>query len=206
MGSSKLLGLMAMLLIVLLPMAAKGDIVDDILGKVCKEVECGKGTCVANTSYPLNYICECDSGWKRTQDNDDDEYANSFLPCVLPNCSLNYGGCQPAPPPVPEKSVPHNLSAFDPCYWAYCGEGKCVKNKTYTHSCQCQPNFYNLLNISVYPCYSECTIGSDCSKLGIEVGKSTSDNSSEGNSASVLSGKLHWMVMLLMSTGMVMWS
>jgi len=26
--------------------------------------------------------------------------------------SLNYG-CQPAPPPVPEKSFPHNLSAFN---------------------------------------------------------------------------------------------
>lgn len=58
-------------------------------GKVCEEVECGKGTCVVNTSYPLGFICECDSGWKRTP-NDDDNYtiANSFLPCVLPQCML----------------------------------------------------------------------------------------------------------------------
>ncbi|KAL2325395.1 hypothetical protein Fmac_024453 [Flemingia macrophylla] len=204
MGSSKLLGLMAMLLIVLLPMLAKGDIQDDILKKICEEVDCGKGSCVANTSYPLNYVCECQSGWKRTQDDDDDKIANGFLPCVIPKCSLNYG-CQPAPPPVPEKSVPHNLSAFDPCYWAYCGQGKCVKNRTYTYSCECEPNFYNLLNNTVYPCYSQCTLGSDCSKLGIEVAKSTGDGTNE-NSGSILSGRFHWMVMLLMSMGMVMWS
>ncbi|KAK7391892.1 hypothetical protein VNO78_20315 [Psophocarpus tetragonolobus] len=204
MGSSRFLGLMALFLIVLLPMAAKGDIVGDFLDKVCEEVECGKGKCVVNTSYPLNFVCECDNGWKRTQDDDDDKYATSFLPCVIPKCSLNYG-CQPAPPPVPEKSFPRNLSAFDPCYWAYCGEGKCTKNRTHTHRCECRPNYFNLLNNSVFPCYSECTLGSDCSKLGIRVSNSTGSGSEE-NSAPMLRGRFHWVVMVLMSTGMVMWS
>jgi hypothetical protein len=60
-----------------------------IADKVCEEVECGKGNCVVNTSYPLNFVCECDSGWKRTQDEDDDIYATSFLPCVIPQCKFN---------------------------------------------------------------------------------------------------------------------
>ncbi|ESW16816.1 hypothetical protein PHAVU_007G186900 [Phaseolus vulgaris] len=204
MGSSGLLGIMAMLLIVLFPMSAKGDNNTTFFDKVCEEVECGKGRCVVNTSYPLNFICECESGWKRTQD-EDDEYATSFLPCVIPQCSLNYG-CQPAPPPVPEKSFPHNLSAFNPCYWAYCGEGKCTQNRTHTHACECSPNYYNLLNISVFPCYSECTLGSDCSKLGIKVADSTSGSGNQDSSSSVFRGRFHWMIMVLMSTGMVMWS
>ncbi|XP_061338012.1 uncharacterized protein LOC133284895 isoform X2 [Gastrolobium bilobum] len=208
MSSSRLLGLMAMVLMLLLPMAAKGDdIIDNFLDKVCEEVECGKGSCVVNSSYPLNFLCECDSGWKRTREDDNDTYATSFLPCVIPDCSLNYG-CQPAPPPVPEKDIPHNFSAFDPCYWAYCGEGSCTKNRTYTYRCECNPNYFNLLNISVFPCYSECTLGSDCSRLGITVAKSTTDSGS-GNSSqasSIFPGRFHWIVMLLMSTGMVMWS
>ncbi|RDY03348.1 hypothetical protein CR513_13078 [Mucuna pruriens] len=182
MGSSMLLGLMALLLIVMLPMAAKGDVVDDFLDQVCEEVECGKGKCVVNTSYPLNFICECQSGWKRTREDDDDKYATSFLPCVIPECSLNYG-CQPAPPPVPEKSIPHNFSAFDPCYWAYCGEGECTKNKTHTYRCDCSPNYYNLLNISVFPCYS--TLGSDCSRLGIKVANSSIDTVNQGEELSL---------------------
>ncbi|KAK7277836.1 hypothetical protein RJT34_22854 [Clitoria ternatea] len=206
MSSSKLLGLMAMFLMLLLPMVAKGDLTDDILGKVCEEVECGKGNCVVNTSYPLGFVCECQSGWKRTQEDNDDTYATSFLPCVIPQCSLNYG-CQPAPPPVPEKNFPQNFSAFDPCYWAYCGEGTCTKNRTHTYRCECNPNYFNLLNISVFPCYSECTLGSDCSRLGIKVAAdSTTGSGSQENSASIFRGGVHWMVMLLVSTGMVMWS
>ncbi|CAJ2628555.1 unnamed protein product [Trifolium pratense] len=206
MGSSKLLGLLAMTLMLLLPMAAKGDIFDDVLNKVCEEVECGKGNCVVNTSYPLNFVCECESGWKRTHDEDDDRYATSFLPCVIPQCRLNYGGCQPAPPPVPEKSFPHNISTFDPCYWAYCGEGKCTKNRTHTHICECNPNYQNLLNISVFPCYSQCTLGSDCSSLGIKVADSTSTTDNGSDASSIFGGRFHWIVMLLISTGMVMWS
>jgi hypothetical protein len=59
-----------------------------IAEKVCEEVECGKGNCVVNSSYPLNFVCECDSGWKRTQDEDDDIFATSFLPCVIPQCKF----------------------------------------------------------------------------------------------------------------------
>lgn len=43
---------------------------------------------MVNTSLPLSFACECESGWKRTQDEDDDLHATSFLPCVIPECKF----------------------------------------------------------------------------------------------------------------------
>ncbi|KAJ7978098.1 Neurogenic locus notch-like protein [Quillaja saponaria] len=209
MASSSFMPFLAMLLI-LLPMAARGDNVSPALSplfeKLCEEVECGKGKCKVDTDYALNFFCECDSGWKRTPHDDDDEdkYATGFLPCVIPNCTLNYG-CQPAPPPVPEKDIPRNLSAFDPCYWAYCGEGTCTKNRTYTHRCECKSGYSNLLDIKAFPCYSECTLGSDCAKLGIKVANETVNNNDEGQASSILPGKFHWMIILMMSMAIILW-
>lgn len=48
------------------------------------------------------------------------------------------------------------LWVFVACYWIYCGEGTCTKNLTYTHTCQCKTGYYNLLNVSAFPCYSDC--------------------------------------------------
>ncbi|XP_018826299.1 uncharacterized protein LOC108995230 [Juglans regia] len=206
MGSSSMVAFVAVLL-VLLSMTSLGSSdtspLDDFLGRVCEDVECGKGNCSADLSYPLGFKCECNTGWKRTRDEDDDL---TFLPCVIPNCTLDYG-CQPAPPPVPEKEIPRNLSAFDPCYWAYCGEGTCTKNKTHTHRCECKSGFFNLLNVSAFPCYSECTLGSDCSRLGITVAKTSADGSggSTGQGTSFLPGKFHWMATLMVILGIVMW-
>ncbi|KAH7571921.1 hypothetical protein JRO89_XS04G0167100 [Xanthoceras sorbifolium] len=128
MASFKVMAFLAVLVVVSLPMTTLG-LHDDLspalapfYEKVCEEVDCGKGACKADIKYPFSYICECDAGWKRSQDNDIDEDLR-FLPCIIPNCTLNYGTCQPAPPPVPEKEVPHNVSFYDPCYWIYCGEG-----------------------------------------------------------------------------------
>lgn len=63
--------------------------------KICEDVECGKGKCVANVSYPLEgFKCECEPGWKRTHHDDDDiddhdeDKHLGFLPCVIPNCKL----------------------------------------------------------------------------------------------------------------------
>ena len=58
-----------------------------ITEELCKEVECGKGKCKADGSFPLGFTCECDAGWKRTRDEDDEEDLH-FLPCVIPNCIL----------------------------------------------------------------------------------------------------------------------
>ncbi|XVF42163.1 hypothetical protein PTKIN_Ptkin01aG0337700 [Pterospermum kingtungense] len=174
----------AALLLVLLPIAAKADLKDlspalsPFYEKLCDEVECGKGTCKADISYPLNYICECDSGWKRTRYDNDTDDDHKFLPCVIPNCTLDYS-CQPAPPPVPAKEVPLNLSFFDPCYWTYCGDGTCNRTSTYKHLCQCNSGYFNLLNKTYFPCYSQ--------------------------SSTFLPGKLHWAAILVMSMAMVLW-
>ncbi|KAJ6775265.1 NEUROGENIC LOCUS NOTCH-LIKE PROTEIN [Salix purpurea] len=208
MAISKALPFVAMLFAVL-PAVAMADIdvnLSSIYDRLCQEVDCGKGTCVGDISYPLSYKCQCQTGWKQTPYDDvNDEH--KFLPCVIPNCTLNYGTCQPAPPPVPQKEVPHNSSSFDPCYWMYCGDGTCTNNGTYRHMCTCNPGFSNLLNTSYFPCYSQCTLGSDCSEI-IRVASSTSDGNGTtgtgatpgGNPAStILPGKFQWMIILVMS-------
>ncbi|KAF9670086.1 hypothetical protein SADUNF_Sadunf13G0031900 [Salix dunnii] len=213
MAYSKALPVVAMLLVVL-PMVAMADLDGNLTAfyeRLCAEVDCGKGTCVGNMSYPLNYKCECQSGWKQAlYDDDDDDDENKFLPCVIPNCTLNYGTCQPAPPPVPQKEAPHNSSFFDrnhhnkTCYWMYCGEGQCTKNGTYRHTCTCNPGFTNLLNISYYPCYSTCTLGSDCDAI-IKVANSTSAGTGNGTTtgenpaSTILPAKFQWMIILLVS-------
>ncbi|CAL5330464.1 unnamed protein product [Camellia sinensis] len=167
---------------VVLPVSAKAS--DGIapalapyVDNICNDVECGKGNCTVALNSTFNFKCECENGWKRTRF--DSEQDLLFLPCVIPNCSLDYS-CMPAAPPAP--SVPLNSSVFDPCYFVYCGEGTCTKNKTMTHTCQCNPGYSNLLNITAFPCYSDCALGSDCAKLGIKVSNSTSNSTSSSNS------------------------
>ncbi|PSS10110.1 Slit 2 protein like [Actinidia chinensis var. chinensis] len=201
MASSNFMNSLAILL-VLLPMIAKGD--DNNLTpfyeNMCNEVQCGRGSCKVAVGSPFNFKCECDSGWKRTRL--DNESSLEFLPCIVPNCSVEYS-CMPAAPPTP--AIPYNLSFFDPCYWIYCGEGTCTKNLTYTHTCQCNNGYYNLLNVSTFPCYSDCAIGSDCEKLGITTSKSTSSTPSSSRAISILLGKFHWIAISLMSIAMVLW-
>ncbi|KAL6989511.1 hypothetical protein U1Q18_015261, partial [Sarracenia purpurea var. burkii] len=67
------------------------------------------------------------------------------------------------------------------CYWIYCGQGTCSKNETYTHTCQCNTGYNNLLNVPVFPCYADCAVGSDCQKLGISVSRSSSSPSNDSN-------------------------
>ncbi|KAA8544936.1 hypothetical protein F0562_019669 [Nyssa sinensis] len=203
MASSNSMAFLAMLL-VLLPMAAKGDNIPPSLApfydNICNGVECGKGSCQAAPDKPFNYICQCENGWKRTRL--DDEETLQFLPCVIPNCTLNYS-CMPAAPPAPP--IPYNFSFFDPCYWTYCGEGSCQKNISHIQTCQCNPGYYNLLNVSAFPCFSECALGSaDCDRLGIRISNSTTSTPSNGNEA-FLPGKLHWITMLVTCVGMILW-
>ncbi|KAL2478257.1 EGF-like [Forsythia ovata] len=196
---------LAILLLLLLPLAVKGNGIFPpfIDNNICEEVQCGKGTCEANPNFPFNFKCNCDNGWKRTRFGNEQNL--EYLPCIIPDCSLDYS-CMPAAPPLPP--VPYNISFFDPCYWLYCGQGTCTKNATYTHTCQCDYGHYNLLNISAYPCYSDCALGSDCQRLGIRVSRSTSDPSSNNNSnqaTSFLPGKFHWIAIFLISTVMALW-
>ncbi|XP_011032421.1 PREDICTED: neurogenic locus notch homolog protein 2-like [Populus euphratica] len=210
MAFSKALPFVAMLIVVL-PMVAMADIDGNMTAfheRLCQEVDCGMGTCVGDISYPLGYKCQCQTGWKQTQYDDDFNDEHKFLPCVIPNCTLNYGSCQPAPPPAPQKAVPRNSSFFDPCYWMYCGDGTCTNNGTYRYRCSCNSGFSNLLSTSYYPCYSQCTLGSDCAEI-IRVANSTSDGTGtetgngttpDGDPAStILPLKFHWIIILVIS-------
>ncbi|XP_030466967.1 uncharacterized protein LOC115685947 [Syzygium oleosum] len=202
MANPKLTALLAVL--VLLPVAALGYPWTPFDVKPCDAVECGKGNCVANSSYPFNYICECEAGWKRTRLDNEDDY--KFLPCVIPNCSLQYS-CVPAPTPLPP--VPYNLSFFDPCYWIYCGGGTCTKSASYEHICQCNSGYSNLMNTSVFPCFNDCAIGAtDCAKLGIKVSSSTGTPASSSDSGShahsMLPGMIVWMAILTTSIALVL--
>ena len=55
------------------------------LEDVCKEVECGKGTCKPSKNSTFPFECECDHGWKKALDSTDDG-GLKFLPCIIPNC------------------------------------------------------------------------------------------------------------------------
>ncbi|XP_030534733.1 uncharacterized protein LOC115743885 [Rhodamnia argentea] len=201
MASSKLTASFGVL--VLLPIAALGYPWNPFNVKMCDVVNCGKGTCVENSNSPFDFVCECDAGWKRTRLANEDNL--KFLPCVIPNCSLDYS-CMPAPPPLPP--VPYNVSFFDPCYWTYCGGGTCTNSTSYDHICQCSPGYSNLMNISVYPCFSDCAIGADCAKLGVKVSSltSTQGSSSDGGShaRSFPPGTIIWMAILATSLALVL--
>ncbi|KAI3499685.1 hypothetical protein L1887_35490 [Cichorium endivia] len=203
----------AMLLVfVLLSSIAQGDdninippTLSPFFDNICDQVNCGKGNCSVDLTKPFNFVCQCDPGWKRTRSNDNEEDDHQFLPCVIPNCTLDYS-CMPAPPPSPP--IPDNISFFDPCYWTYCGEGTCTKNLSYTHTCECNPGFTNLMNTSHFPCFSNCALGTDCRRLGIRVLDATSPSdggsgTNQGNN--FLHGGFHWIGITVISVAMALW-
>ncbi|KAF3783338.1 hypothetical protein EJ110_NYTH22027 [Nymphaea thermarum] len=109
--------------------------------------------------------------------------------------TVDYSCNQQSPPPppavVPQFQLP-NSSIFDPCKFAYCGEGTCMKNSTFGYTCQCKEGAANLMKLDSLPCMTKCNIGADCSGTGIAIGKQppssepvTSPNSSKGLSRSV---------------------
>lgn len=136
------------------------------------------------------------------------------LVCFFLFCpgTLHYDSCHTAPPPDPDK-VPHNISVFEPCSWIYCGEGTCRNTSNYKHTCECKPGFNNLLNTSYFPCFSNCTLGADCEKLGIRSSdsqKTSSNNETisrddENQAISFQPGKFHWMSILIMSMVIAIW-
>ncbi|GKD66401.1 hypothetical protein Tco_1308509 [Tanacetum coccineum] len=167
---------------------------------LCDAVNCGKGNCSVDITKPFSFVCECEPGWRRTRSDNEDEL--QFLPCVIPNCTLDYS-CMPAPPPSPP--IPDNISLFDPCYWTYCGEGTCTKNLTYTHTCECNPGYTNLMNTSHFPCISSCAIGMDCRRLGISMLDTTSPPSDSSNQGTkFLHGGFHWIGFTVISVVMAL--
>ncbi|XP_015573458.1 uncharacterized protein LOC8280862 [Ricinus communis] len=195
-------------LVVLQSMIATSDFLAPLLSPIfddaCKKVECGKGTCKASSNSSFFYECECDPGWKQTRSDHDDTL--KFLPCVVPNCTMDYS-CVAAPSPIQDKSSKSNASVFDPCFWTDCGGGSCNKTSPFTYSCECTEGYYNLLNISAFPCFKECAIGMDCSNLGISMSNRSASPTpvltESSNQASSLRESSHWLMILILSLAMI---
>ncbi|XP_021899550.1 neurogenic locus notch homolog protein 2 [Carica papaya] len=171
---------------------------------VCKEVECGRGSCKSSPNSTFFFECHCDLGWKQTRS--DQDHLFNFLPCIVPNCTLN-SACLEAAPSVQQKSPRANESIFDPCRWADCGGGSCKKLSEFTYACECEKGYNNILNVSAFPCYRECAFGMDCANLGIAL----SNRSSSGTHALPDSGKNQapgengfWWVVLTMALALWM--
>ncbi|XP_021317096.1 uncharacterized protein LOC8062665 [Sorghum bicolor] len=168
----------------LLPHGAAGA---DTGGGVCGNVSCGMGTCSESSDYAFGFACHCNPGWSRYHLA---TVQFPFLPCVIPNCTI-HTSCEdgsssssspaPAPPPpAPPAGLPP-LTIFDPCLMQYCGDdggGTCEKASDFTHRCSCRDGYANLLNDTSYPCYQQCSLGSDCKGLGIDVINGSTPSSS----------------------------
>ncbi|VFQ65288.1 unnamed protein product [Cuscuta campestris] len=159
--------------------------------KVCNKVGCGKGSCRASGSSVLGYECECDPGWKQTLLQSDTLF--KFLPCVIPNCSINYSCGEGAPAPAPDNRA--NTSIFELCNWAECGGGSCTKTSALTYTCECSKGYSNLLNITTFPCFKECSIGMDCNLTNRSSSStstpSISNNTNKGSSM-IVGGGFVW--------------
>ncbi|KAJ4722525.1 Neurogenic locus notch-like protein [Melia azedarach] len=201
------------ILLVLQPMTATSNFLSELspllppaLEDACEKVNCGRGKCKSSSNSSLLYHCECDPGWTQTtMDALNDTL--KFLPCIVPNCTLNHA-CAQAPAPVQQKATKDNESIFDLCHWIDCGGGSCKKTSMFTYSCECAVDYFNLLNVSTFPCYKECAIGMDCKNLGLFMpmspppAPSLADNS-ENQAASNLLGNIHWLILLVMSLALV---
>nr|GMD81739.1 adhesive plaque matrix protein 2-like isoform X2 [Ipomoea batatas] len=62
------------------------------------------------------------------------------------------------------------------CHWADCGGGSCRKTSALTYDCDCKTGYFNLLNVTIFPCLRECALGMDCTNL--DIGRSTNKSAS----------------------------
>ncbi|XP_014513219.1 protein lin-12 [Vigna radiata var. radiata] len=205
MAFASLIPLLAFLLLHLLP--STSNLLSPIVDEVCKGVECGKGTCKASQNSTFFFECDCQPGWKQPLSNDDDS-AFKFLPCIVPNCTLDYA-CAKAPAPVQEKAAKSNESSFHACRWIDCGGGSCNNTSMFSYNCECDAGYYNLLNVTAFPCFKECSLGMGCSELGISVTNSSSsappalNDNSKNEGSSILQGSYLRVAMVVLFMAML---
>ncbi|KAG9451916.1 hypothetical protein H6P81_004820 [Aristolochia fimbriata] len=216
MGSSSLATVVALSTVMVLlflqqPTSASFDDLAPILSPLfnaCHGIECGKGTCKESSNHSIPFVCECDRGWRRLHTDDD----IPFLPCVVPDCKFDLT-CTNASSPAPAVPEHHkNHSNFDPCDWAYCGQGSCTKTDELKHKCDCREGYANLLNITFFPCFSECSLEGECKNMGIGLSNRSSasttpnlSDSSQNFASSKVPGSLLWSTILMLSLGAASW-
>ncbi|XP_062200478.1 uncharacterized protein LOC133903153 [Phragmites australis] len=122
----------------------------------CDTAICGKGKCTEGPGWipTFDYECNCDPGWSRASE------LVPFSPCIVPNCSINSACFNFSLP----KRIPTDI-----CDAVSCGAGgACEKGDGFfVYSCECQPGYVNLLNLTAFPCAKNCTFGKGCSALGL---------------------------------------
>ncbi|KAI0503634.1 hypothetical protein KFK09_014568 [Dendrobium nobile] len=101
--------------IALLHQPCSGDFLSPFLSPVlnglCKAVYCGKGICKVSENSTFGFSCQCNPGW--TQLHIEEHFR--FLPCLIPNCSIN-NSCTKISGPLalpPFPAPPDNFSLFD---------------------------------------------------------------------------------------------
>ncbi|XP_062108292.1 uncharacterized protein LOC133819134 [Humulus lupulus] len=196
----------SLLLFLLLQPAAPssvGELLSPLLSPVfdniCKEVQCGKGTCKASSDTAFFFECVCQPGWKQTTSGQTDHL--KFLPCVIPDCTMDYS-CTKAPS-VQDKETKPNDTVFDPCRWSECRAGSCNVTSGFTYDCNCPAGYSNLLNISSFPCFKSCEIGMDCTNLGLLPSSNSSSSTpsmadnSKNLASSIAQGHSLWLIITM---------
>ncbi|XP_057816902.2 uncharacterized protein LOC131030208 [Cryptomeria japonica] len=137
---------------------------------LCKIINCMMGTCNDTlTGNPLDFLprCQCNPGWSQPAIG----LKIPFLPCVMPNCTLDItcGTTAPASAPAFVPLPPPEKSSL--CATSTCGEGgSCKQTSDFTYVCHCAQGYENLLNMPPAACLRQCSFGADCAKLEINVG------------------------------------
>ncbi|KAJ7286627.1 hypothetical protein O6H91_Y326800 [Diphasiastrum complanatum] len=149
-------------------------------GNVCKDINCLHGSCV-QVNELIPFQCQCDKGWKNLLNI-------SFLGCGIPNCNFNLSCVKAVTSPAPAAPPVSFSSILDPCWLPVCGEGgDCrITNKTSllpSYVCDCYKGYSNLFNSSSAICAPNCSLGADCSDLGISVGPGSAAPSESSNSS-----------------------
>ncbi|GAB4851042.1 hypothetical protein Ancab_030340 [Ancistrocladus abbreviatus] len=154
-SAKRITGFFALLIVLQACVPALGD-------DVCNNVECGRGQCKASQHSAVGFVCECNAGWQQSLSGDTD--GNDFMPCIFPNCTLNFSCTDLSPTPSPSTVEPEK-SGLDPCRWVNCGGGSCKKLSSFRHTCDCAAGYHNVLNNPAFPCFKPCAYGADCSAV-----------------------------------------
>lgn len=169
--------------------SSANSLLSPLADTLCKGIDCGNGTCVTTTEYPF-VKCDCNAGWRQPKL----PVVIPYVPCVIPNCTLNYS-CNNsviAEAPSPSSQSHDFPSDFHtPCFYDVCGGGKCIgKKSNYTYICECNYGYGNLMNWTMGYCVKECSIQGECSRLGVTVSSNVSDVQTTTDSTSDAQGGL----------------
>ncbi|KAG2549000.1 hypothetical protein PVAP13_9KG196200 [Panicum virgatum] len=116
---------------------------------VCDTANCGRGTCAELPKLipdVPNYACHCDPG------------------CIAASIDRSIQSSS-----LLGTAADQQFANNPVCAAVSCGPGGACKagDAPFSYSCECQPGYANLLNLSGLPCVKNCFFGQACSALGL---------------------------------------